>query len=145
MDYVSVKSDQYKSSYIRHHFFDYLVTNKLVILRKFLFPLRLDDIPLPKLSDMNLFQKLFKGFYMVLFHLVNLMGLLGGILVLWRRKRTEVLFYGFPFTFLVMLGLYFGFIEMRYLAPVYPFFVVFTCLLIWNAAGKLKIFSNEQP
>ncbi|HYC27147.1 MAG TPA: glycosyltransferase family 39 protein, partial [Chitinophagaceae bacterium] len=120
-EYVASRSDHYKAGYIREHYFDYAVLNKLRILLKFCFPLRLDDIPLPKLSDMSLFQKMFKGFYMVLFHLVNLLGLLAGIIVLFSRDRKKILFYGFPFTFLLILGIYFGFIEMRYLAPVYPF------------------------
>jgi hypothetical protein len=142
IDYVSARSDFYKISYMREHYLSYLILNRLRICLKFCFPLRLDDLPLPKLSEMSFFQKVFKGFYLILFHFISLLGLFSGVVILFERNLNKMLFYCFPLMFLLILGGYFGFIEMRYFAPIYPFFVVFACYIINKLYQKSKFSKN---
>jgi 4-amino-4-deoxy-L-arabinose transferase-like glycosyltransferase len=138
--YVSERSDAYKAQYKKEHSFDFMFLNRARLAVKFCFPMRLDNLPFPKLSEMSLLQKLVKTFYLVLLHLVNLFGLLAGVLLLFRSRKNkeQLLFYGFPFVFLLVLGGLLGFIEMRYFAPIYPFFLIFTGDIFIRVFRKFK-------
>lgn len=136
---VLSKSRSYVDSYVKEHAFNYYVVNKLLILKKILIPSRLDDLPLPALSSMNLFQKLTKIFYFLLLIFIGIAGIAGGIIALIRGNRWAMI----PLILITLIGIVFGFVEQRYLAPSYPFFVIFTIYLLFLAIDRIR--SGRTP
>lgn len=131
---ILTKSKLYVTSYKVEHPYHYYFLNKLRILRLLLIPNRLDDLPLPAMAKMNLPQKMIKGGYFLLFILVNIIGLIGlGISLLKKDKWTL-----FPLSLLTVIGIVFGYVEQRYLVPVYPFFVIYSVYAFLLVSKKSK-------
>ncbi len=131
---ILTKTKKYENAYVLEHPFRYYFLNRLIILRKFVFPKRLDNLPFPKLSEMKWYQVLIKGGYLILLLLVNLFGL-AGILVTIRQKR---LFALIPLANILLIGLWFGFVEQRYLAPSYPFFCIYACYFLYDLLNRWR-------
>lgn len=115
---------RYSSAYKKENAFSYYFINKLRHIKIFVFPLRLDNLPGPAFSQMNVIEKLVKVFYLILYTLV---GSIGFILLLfsWGSFNTQQrLFMLFPAVLVFSLAVILGFVEQRYFVPVYPFLVV---------------------
>jgi hypothetical protein len=97
--------------------------NRIRFLKQFFFPSRIDDIPFPEASRMNIFQKAIKAWSLVSLWLIHLAGFIGILIFCLKRKWEIVLFAMLPLSFTLALG-WMGFIEQRYLATSFPFFVV---------------------
>jgi hypothetical protein len=122
----------YLASYKEEHFFRYYFLNKINLLRLFLMPNRLDDLPFPRFDSMSYFQKFIKGGYFIFLWFINCVGLIGCILGLIRGYRLSA----FPLVLLSLIVFLFCYTEQRYLSPIYPFFVVFAAWLIEGAYTK---------
>lgn len=119
-------SQRYLQSYKSEHFFRYYVLNRIKLLWKFLVPKRLDDLPLPRLDQMNIIQKAVKAGYYLLLVFVNVFGFIGALIII----RKKVYFPLIPLSLLITLGPFMGFLEQRYLLPIYGFFVIFTAFAL---------------
>ncbi len=136
---VSRKSIEYRNAYKKEYPLRYYIVNPLILLKKFLFPKTIEKLPLPPVEEMNLFEKAFKAFYMVLFWLVNLFALLG-ILNPKINSTTLLLVAGGIISFLTF---YFGWVEQRYFAPVYPFMVIFASISLFLILERIKGFKSK--
>jgi hypothetical protein len=119
-------SNRYRESYKKEHASRYYFLNKVKLLKKFLIPGRLDDLPLPASDKMNLFQKAVKGGYFLLLIFINVFGMIGCFLALKKKTLLPLI----PLSLLIVLCPVMGLIEQRYLVPVYSFFVVFSAYVL---------------
>jgi hypothetical protein len=130
---VVLRANRFLIDYKSEHAFQFHVGNKLRFAGLFLFPGRIDDIPFPAMDKMNFLQKGIKAWSLVSLWLVHACALL--VLLWWilKREKTKLLWALLPFSFILALS-YLGYIEQRYLATSYPFFI----LLIAGSIAKLK-------
>jgi hypothetical protein len=120
------KQNRFVLYYKTEHSFDYYIINHFRHLRRFLWSNRLDNLPGPAASEMNIVQFALKaGFYILLLTLSTL-GTAGLILVLFAPRHRLFAWAFFAGAFLFTLGFWFGYSEQRYLAPVYPFLIIFS-------------------
>jgi hypothetical protein len=120
------KSTAYATAYKNENTFKYYFTNRLKILKQLLFPKRLDNFPTPALKDMNLFHKSLKAFYFLFFLFISLSGLFGCFWQLFNKNYFSLI----PLTTLTMIGCILGYVEQRYLCPIYPYFVIFSSAVL---------------
>ncbi len=120
---ILAKAKAYREAYVHEHPSDYYFVNRLRLMKQFLFPARIDNIPGPAFAQMNILQKGVKVGSYVLLLIVNLLALVLFIPVIlkdwkgrWWLVSSWILF--------VALGGVLGFIEQRYLVPCYFFFTI---------------------
>jgi len=118
------QSDAFKDSYVSEKPMEYYGINRLRLLRLFLFSGRVDNLPLPARSEMNLFQFAFKSFYLLLLSGVIVCGLVGCCISLGRSFQSNRFLLVYPILHIVALGAVLGYAEQRYLTPAYPFLIV---------------------
>lgn len=133
-------SNRYIASYKKEHAFRYYFLNKLKLLKKFLFPKRLDDLPLPGFDKMNIFQKAVKIFYYLMLLAINLLGCIGCIIVLRKKIWLPLI----PIALLITLAPVMGLIEQRYLVPVYGYFVIMTAVVIDSLYQYLQLRKQKR-
>jgi hypothetical protein len=85
---------------------------------------------------MNIFQKLFKIGYYLLLLLVNTLGIMSILYAIVKRDKTLMAWLLMPVTMVVVLAGIMGFIEQRYLVPVYPLFLVSALCLILSMHAR---------
>ncbi len=126
-------ANNFALSYKSENAFRYWVTNRINFIRLFLFPSRLDDLPLPAVHDMNILQKLAKAASYILLLVIHALASIAMLYFLIRRKWLWFIWGLLPFAFVIALG-YLGFIEQRYLTAAYPFMTMlaagFLCQII---------------
>jgi len=138
------KATRYGNSHKTDHAIRYLIVDKLLFANKFLFPKKIDDLPLPHFSQMNLIQKSIKGWNLILLWLVSATSLAGLIYVIYSRKVKQLLWIFIPFS-LIAAHSYLGFIEQRYLAVSFPFLIIISAAVISELYEKLAQLFNAQP
>jgi hypothetical protein len=128
---VVLRAEAYSASYAREHALRYYIGNKIRFAYHFLFPNRIDDIPFPSRENMNILQLGIKSWSLVSLWLVNALAI--GLAIFWLLKRNWrlVIWSSVPFVFVIALC-YLGYIEQRYLATSFPFFL----LLISGAIAR---------
>lgn len=125
-------SERFVSSYRSEKPLNFYFINRLKFFQRFVFPLRLDDIPFPAFAKMNIIQKLVKFGYLLYLNFVNITGVIG-IFIAFRRKN----WYGIiPLTITIVLSSVLGFVEQRYLVPAYPFFCVFSAFTLFLLSDR---------
>lgn len=115
---------------------EYLITNRIRMMKDFVFPNRLDNIPGPSFDKMNLLQKIIKLGYFALLLLVNAIGVLALFYAIITRNRIMISWSLLPVSLIVMLAGYMGYIEQRYLVPVYPLFLVMAVYFLLNMHAR---------
>jgi hypothetical protein len=121
---VIQRSTSYIDSYKAEHYWNYHVGNKIQFAFKFLFPARIDDMPFPAVHQMNWLQKVIKVWSLVSLWLVHALAIFVTIWCLLIKRWDLLLWTLNPFSFIVVLS-YMGYIEQRYLATSFPFFLMF--------------------
>jgi len=96
------------------------VWNRLDLLRNYVLPRRLDDLPFPAYESMSWYHKLIKAGSFVLLIFVNIFGLLSWLWLFFRNPGPAVLIGLIPVLILIVLGPVLGYVEQRYLVPAYP-------------------------
>jgi hypothetical protein len=141
-NYVNNKTKIYVESYRQEHAFKYYFLNKFVLVKRFVFPSRLDGLPFPKLSEMSLLQKMIKGGYLILLLLVSVFGLLGSFIAFYRKSFLPVI----PLAFILILSVGMGYVEQRYFVPVYSFFVILSAVTVdWATTFSRNRRSQSKP
>jgi len=135
---VIQKANKYLTEYKSEHPFQFHAGNKIRFAALFLFPNRIDDIPFPAMNKMNLLQKGIKVWSLISLWLVHAGALLVAIWWLIKRDLDRLLWATLPLSFIIVLS-YLGYIEQRYLATSYPFFL----LILAGAISYRKI--NQAP
>jgi hypothetical protein len=137
-DDVVNRVERYDASLRNERPMHYYFWNRLELLRGYVFPSRLDDLPFPAMSKMQWYHKVIKGGSYVALIAVNVLGLLAWLWAFRRRNLPLILFGLIPVMIILILGPVLGFVEQRYLVPAYPVLVV---LMIWAA---LDIFNRKS-
>jgi predicted RND superfamily exporter protein len=102
-----------------------------------LFPTRIDDLPFPAFSDMNLFQKTIKAASYVCIPLLSILSLLACIVWFMRKQWSFLLWMCLPFG-LIFMHSAIGFVEQRYLASSYPFLLMGVGGFLAQLAASVK-------
>ena len=90
---------------------------------------------------MNVLQKIVKSGYLLLLLLINGFALMSVLLALIQRRFVILAFALLPLGIALFLALLLGYIEQRYLVPVYPFFLV---LAVWFVGDFLMV-KRKKP
>lgn len=138
-------SNELRENYRREKPMHYYLWNRLRLIRLFIFPSRLDNLPLPGQAEMNILEFAVKSFYHVM-----LLFLSGGMVIaacraLWVRDPVMWIFLTFPLVLVLIIGAILGYAEQRYLAPAYPFMVMSVALLITDLCGWWRNQRNSTP
>lgn len=126
-------SQRFLNSYKKEYAFNYYFTNKVKLFIQFVFPMRHDNIPFPKLSEMAWYHKVIKGGYLVLLNLVSALGFMGIFITLIRYAKSKnylLLIIIIPLLFIFILSVVFGYLEQRYYVPAYIFMCLFSSVSI---------------
>jgi len=117
------QAKKYKQFYAHEHPSDYYVLNRFRLMKQFLFPARIDNIPGPAFAQMNFIQKGVKIGSFVLLLFVNFLALVLFIPVILKDLKGRWWLLSSWILFVVLAGVL-GFIEQRYLVPCYFFFTI---------------------
>lgn len=135
---ILAKAKTYREAYVREHPSDFYVVNRFRLMKQFLFPARIDNIPGPAFASMNFIQKGVKvGSYLLLL-MVNGLALLLIIPVLRKEFRSRWWVLS-GWGLFVVLGGVLGFIEQRYLVPCYFFFMIIVAVGISSWKFKRSV------
>ena len=117
------RSNRIRQSYITNYPIRYYLLNRIKFAGMILFPRRIDDLPFPSLSEMTLGQKIIKAASFAAIPLLSLLSVWMCIVWLVQRKWVYLLWMCLPMGLVVMHSAI-GFVEQRYLASSYPFFLM---------------------
>lgn len=133
------KIELYMDEFKREHFLQYYFINPAKLFFHFLFPSRLDNLPLPPFHKMSFSEKIVKSIYYISLLLINFSALLYLFSLFFRFKQNikKILFACIPFSIILVLVFVLGYIEQRYFAPVYPFFLMFAVFFIYSIGQKI--------
>jgi len=123
------RSHKYSEAYKEEHSIRYWIVNRINFIRMFIYPTRLDDVPLPPLHKMNILHKAVKGGGYLHFMFINFFGVIAMVLFWWKRNKLLMAWSSaiiIPILFLSFIG----FIEQRYSATAFPILTIFTAGLI---------------
>jgi hypothetical protein len=132
-----------RESYITAHPFRYHVMNKIKFARMILFPTRIDDLPFTAFQQMNIAQKIIKVCSLVALPVLSALSLCALVFWLIRRKWAYVLWMCLPLG-LVLVHSYIGFVEQRYLATSYPFFLMLSAGFVAAISERSKTSSQKH-
>ena len=132
-----------RDSYITTHPLRYHVLNKIKFARMILFPTRIDDLPFPAFQEMNIGQKIIKVCSLAALPLLSALSLIALAVWLIRRKWAYVVWMCLPLG-LVLAHSYIGFVEQRYLAGSYPFFLLLCAGFIAAGIDRFKATPQKQ-
>jgi hypothetical protein len=132
------RAKKYKQVYAHEHPSDYYIFNRFRLMKQFLLPARIDNIPGPSFAQMNVIQKGMKICSYSLLLLVNALALVLFIPVILKDlKNRWWLITGWLLFF--VLGGVLGFIEQRYLVPCYFFFAIIVAVGISSWKFKRSV------
>jgi hypothetical protein len=119
--------NEFHNNYKSTQFFHYAIVSRLIHLKKFIFHSGVYNIPFPAFKDQNIFQKLFKLFYAILYLFVFVFGFTSSLYLLVFKRSVKwvvlliplYLFSFFPF----VLKMH----EYRFNTLGYPFLLIAAC------------------
>jgi hypothetical protein len=117
------RARKYKQVYAHEHPSDFYILNRFRLMKQFLFPARIDNIPGPAFAQMNFIQKGMKIGSFALLLMVNVLALVLFIPVILKDLKGRWWLVS-SWALFVVLGGVLGFIEQRYLVPCYFFFTI---------------------
>jgi hypothetical protein len=132
------RARKYKQVYAHEHPSDYYILNRFRLMKQFLFPARIDNIPGPAFAQMNIIQKGVKVGSYALLLLVNALALVLFIPVILKDLNNRWWFITGWLLFFVLGGVL-GFIEQRYLVPCYFFFTIIVAVGISSWKFKRSV------
>jgi len=141
---VQEMSLRYTASYKSEHPIDYYFLNRMRLIRLFVFQGNIENLPLPAMADMNVFEKLVKYFYSILLIFVAGFFFISCVFSLLNKTHTTSIVFLFPLLIILLIGAFFGYAEQRYLAPAYPIMVIGFAILCtklfetWTELRKQK-------
>ena len=122
---VIEQSYRYRKTFINEKPFQYYIVSPLALTGKFLYFKTVSYLPFPELAKMKLYQKIIKVFYILFFNVILICAAIGAILVLLYENVTAKLLLLYPLFYTFVMIVIFIASEQRYVAPIYPFFVLY--------------------
>lgn len=114
------------------HPFYYHITSRLKAISRLIFIPTDPSLPFPERAQLTAFQFVLKVGFLLLYNILVLLGLLGLITyALSSFKQSaprHVSLLSFPLVYILIVGGVLFNIEYRYLAPIYPFWILLTTL-----------------
>ena len=135
--YIIQSSTKYLACYKKEKPLDYYFVNRLILLKKFIFTKGV-KLPFPTLNEMTLIEKAYKVFGILFTIFIIISGLIGSLLFLDKRNIYLNIFI---WLFVFVIAIYFGWIEFRYWATIYPVLVLFSAKLI---TSSFDFFLNKK-
>lgn len=113
-------------SYQNDHPFHYHVLSRLIHLKNFIFHTGVYNIPFPTFQEQNIFQKLFKFFYSILYLLIFTIGSVYSLLILMKKELDpfKIIFVLIPFYIILLFPIVYKVHEYRFNTLAYPFLVI---------------------
>ncbi len=121
---------RFRKSFKEEKPFQYYFVSPLAMTGKFLYFKTVSYLPFPELSKMKGYHKAIKIAYILFFNVILVCAAAGAILVLRKGNTASKLLLCFPFFYTFVMIVIFIASEQRYVAPIYPFFVVYAGALI---------------
>jgi hypothetical protein len=129
-----IKADHVINDFKIQHPWYVRIFSRIGLLYSFIFPVTIDNLPLPRRSQMNASEFMVKVFYFGLLISLNILAVVGSIYFFLYAKKINLYFLSIPWVLCLLLALGLGYIEQRYFAPIYPYFliiaVIFTNTLV---------------
>ncbi len=131
---------RFLASYQQHKPLEAYFFSRIRLTVKFFFRLIRHDLPFPSRENIQPYQLLIKGFYILYYYFWAVLGLLGGIYA-WGKKNTSQLkkWLLFPLSMTFVLTFVLGMIEERYLLPLFPFMLIYGVYLLFQWPFMRKI------
>lgn len=133
-------SDRFLKSFKDEKALDFYVKNRLLLLKKFIVPGHVDNLPFLSVNQMTPDQLLVKLWSVILFHLVFILGSIAAIYLFFTQLKSYYLLAGVALATIFLLGPILGFIEQRYLVPAYPLLLICLINAISAFFGRWKVF-----
>ena len=134
----------YTESYIKEKPFHYYVISPVILTIKFLFNKTTNYLPFPAFSGMELYHKLIKIFYILLYNIIMILGILGIIISIFSKKMDLKIMILCPTLYIIVMSVIFKATEERYLVSLYPFLVLFSSFSIYRIL-KLNVVRKIIP
>ncbi len=141
---VIAACERYRLSYISCHPVYYYFLNRLRICSRILFIRRLDHLPFPASGQMNMVQKAVKGGYFLFYYFVIASALAGMAAAVWKKNRNALLVALVVMSYVFLFGFVLGFVESRYLVPVYPFLILLSSFAAATGISRIWRRSSES-
>jgi len=133
------KISGYTSSLKQEKPLRFYVINRLIMLRRFVFVKQTYALPFFKTS---LYERAVRGANWALNTFTMSFGILGILLAFWNKNRVSAYLAWIPALYICVHALVLGFIEHRYLVPVFPLITIFAALPLMTFLGKLNFFKK---
>ena len=130
-EFVVNTSNKYLQEYIAEHPVQYYFTNRMHLLKQFMFPMHVDNLPGPPMHEMSLVQKGVKGIAWIGMWILNAWVFVS-LFFIWKNARGWILVAVANAILVLVLACVFGWVELRYLLPVHSL----SLLLFLLALGK---------
>ena len=117
------RSERFSTIYVKEHPWSHYAWNRVNFLSMFLFPTRLDDLPLPKMSEAPLPLIALKAFNYIILLLVNGLFVFAIFWIVIKRHWYGLLCAFIGLTPILILG-YLGYVEQRYLVTSFYFMII---------------------
>ncbi len=135
---VIEQSYRFRKTFVREKPFQYYVVSPLALTAKFYYFSTVSYLPFPSLQEMKLYQKAIKVFYILFFNLMLIGTIACIVLIIKKRILSNLIFLAFPFLYTaIMIGIYYA-SEQRYMAPVYPFLVLYAAYFVSLLLPRFK-------
>jgi hypothetical protein len=132
---------QFEQTYISENAWNFYLMNRVGFFFQFIFPLTIDDLPVPRLSEASIPSKATKalGFFLLIgIHSVFLLSL---IYFLVKRNSVALLWSLIGLVPILFLS-YIGWIEQRYLATSHYFLILICSGFMAEVSVKLRLFNR---
>jgi hypothetical protein len=116
---------RFRKTFIKEKPFQYYVVSPIAMTGKFLYFKTVSYLPFPELAKMKMYHKAIKVFYILFFNVILAFAVLGAFFVFRNGSWQAKLFMLYPFFYTFVMIVIFIASEQRYVAPLYPIFVVY--------------------
>ena len=126
--------------YIKSHPFHYYITSRIIHLKNFIIHSGVYNIPFEEYKRQNIFQKLFKFFYSLLYLSIFILGGLGSLFLLksYLNKVIFVVIFITPIYIIFLFPFIFKIHEYRFNTLAYPFLVISFVIIIFRVIEFTK-------
>ncbi|MCC6600739.1 MAG: glycosyltransferase family 39 protein [Crocinitomicaceae bacterium] len=134
------------SDYKKEHPLDYYLINRMRLFQLFVFPGKVENLPLPAINKMNPIQYAVKAGYSALFTVVNFLYFVALAFAVIRKERAMLALLTFPLILIFVLVVIFGYAEQRYITPAYPIMAIGACfvMVLLSDRRKKRLLSRKK-
>lgn len=132
-------ANRFLGSYQQNKPLEAYFLSRIRLTANFFFRLIRHDLPYPSKDKIKPYQFVIKAFYILYYYLWAILGMLGGIFILWKKEKRLSLWLLFPISMTLILTMVLGMIEERYLLPLFPFMLIYGVNLLSHIPFMRKV------